>query len=177
MKHSGLFILLMVILSSCGVTQYTTYADITLLNNNGEVIRQWDNSALQSTTVYSSGDRYTHGDPLKNSGLNFTDKDGETHYISGGIIIVDNIKTCREITEEEIQKEIEHDMKSTVSKDDLIVKYNEAKRQYNVKKTYLRTNKSNLTKEQISIFEGELKNLRKYMSQLQTEIYSHLNEN
>lgn len=99
MKHASIFVLLMVILSSCGVTQYTTtQGDITLLNNNGEVVRQWEESTMGVEVTYTSlGYTSSYSSKaLKNSGLSFTDKNGESHYISGGIIIVDNIKTITE---------------------------------------------------------------------------------
>ncbi len=108
MKHIGIIILLMVILSSCGVTIYTTTTsgDITLLNNNGEVIRQWEESTMSVETTITSGGYTTSSDyvgtPLKNGGINFTDKNGESHYVSGGIIIIDNIKTSTE--KEQIKK-------------------------------------------------------------------------
>ena len=107
MKHIGILILLMVILSSCGVTIYTTTTsgNITLLNNNGEVIRQWEESTMSvETTIISGGAASTDyvGNPLKNGGINFTDKNGESHYVSGGIIIIDNIKTSTE--KEQIKK-------------------------------------------------------------------------
>lgn len=107
MKHIGIFILLMVILSSCGayITTITTSGDITLLNNNGEVIKQWEESTM-SVDITSTEGGYIHsehiGTPLKNGGINFTDKNGESHYVSGGIIIIDNIKTSTET--EQIKK-------------------------------------------------------------------------
>ena len=93
MKHITPFILL-IILTSCGVTKVASYGDVSLLNTNGEVIQKWENSTLGAETYDNyTGQQISYSQPLKNSGLNFTDKDGETHYISGGIIIVDNIRT------------------------------------------------------------------------------------
>src|SRR5574344_179362 len=98
MKHIIPFILL-IILTSCGVTKVTSYGDVSLLNTNGEVIQKWENSTLGAETYDNyTGQQISYSQPLKNSGLNFTDKDGEGHYISGGIIIVDNIRTTSKST-------------------------------------------------------------------------------
>lgn len=103
-----------VLMASCVSTSWvstrvttTTYGDISLLDNNGEVIREWNNTAIQGeieTTTdfyefYGGESHWKHRSygitstftSLKNNGLNFTDESGETHYVSGGIIIIDNI--------------------------------------------------------------------------------------
>lgn len=102
-----------VLMTSCVSTKWvtttvitTTYGDISLLDNNGGVVREWDNSTIQgeteTTTDYyefyggeshwkNSSHSTSTFTSLKNNGLNFTDESGETHYVSGGIIIIDNI--------------------------------------------------------------------------------------
>lgn len=76
-----------VLMTSCSVT-HNTIGDITLLDNNGGIIREWDNSIIHQEL----DNGYTTFTSFKNGGLNFVDESGEAHYISGGIIIVDNIK-------------------------------------------------------------------------------------
>lgn len=81
-----------VLMTSCSIT-HNTVGDITLLDNNGEIIREWDNSIIHQ----EMDNGYTTFTSLKNGGLNFVDESGEAHYISGGIIIVDNIKETKPI--------------------------------------------------------------------------------
>ena len=81
-----------VLMTSCAVT-HNTIGDITLLDNNGGVVREWDNSIIHQE--FNNG--YITFTSLKNGGLNFVDESGEAHYISGGIIIVDNIKESNPI--------------------------------------------------------------------------------
>lgn len=84
-----------VLMTSCTSVKYTTtIGDITLLDNNGGIIREWDNSIINQKIdfIESYKESYNTFTSLKNGGLNFIDESGETHYISGGIIIVDNIK-------------------------------------------------------------------------------------
>lgn len=100
MKH--IFYILTAILalslSSCATTRIT-YGDISVLNTEGKTIRQWNNCSMeeevshynaQTNTVQTT--RYYYG-IKRNEGLSFMDSLGETHYVSGGIIIVDNIHT------------------------------------------------------------------------------------
>ena len=75
---------------SCSSSYYgynATIGDITLLSNNGKAIGEWKNATLQIESEYG----YNSGTPLKNGGLHFNTSNGETMYISGGILIVKNI--------------------------------------------------------------------------------------
>lgn len=91
-----IFILIaMAVLSSCGSLRYYethVIGDVTLMNDDGVVMRSYPNSILEHHDI--SGDDYS----IKNGGmLNFEDANGIYHLIGGGIICVDNI---RSITEE-----------------------------------------------------------------------------
>ena len=138
MKHifSAILIAIATIsLSSCGTTRIT-YGDISVLDNNGQTIRHWDNCSMEEneskynpTTNTVQNIRYYHG-INRQEGLSFMDSTGETHYVSGGIIIVDNIhseyeanqkqyevtynqKTAKELTEEleKVNQEITETLK------------------------------------------------------------------
>lgn len=84
-------------LCSCGTTYLAeTYGDITLMDCNGQTIREWNGSVIESRVIvenYSSTSTTEKTYGIKEGGaLNFKDKDGVYHYVSGGIIIVDNLK-------------------------------------------------------------------------------------
>lgn len=98
MKKFIVFLLASILLCSCATTFVTqTYGDISLLNNNGETIKKWDNSVLETTRAVASTGAYAEATELngfKASGaVNFKDKNGEYHWVSGGIIIIDNLRT------------------------------------------------------------------------------------
>lgn len=77
---------------SCSTTKSFTFGDITVLNSNGEIIRQWDDSILDPKVFKDFPNKTCY----VNGGLFFTDNNGEYHYISGGVIVVDNIETIYE---------------------------------------------------------------------------------
>lgn len=97
MKHiiTILAIAAAAILTSCGTTTMITYGDISVLDLNGKQIRQWDNCTMDvSVTDNYSGQNLQKTYAIKNGGgLAFTDDSGESHYVAGGVIIVDNIRT------------------------------------------------------------------------------------
>ena len=174
MKHIIPFILL-IILTSCGVTTavsygvttVTSYGDISLLNTNGEMIQKWENSTLGSETYDNyTGQQISYSQPLKNSGLNFTDKDGESHYISGGIIIVDNIRAISKSTPV-IQE----------SDNDLTSEYENLKEQYSEKKKYLKQNKGKLSDTEVKSIKSEMKTIMKRIQEIETTFYDISNEN
>ena len=148
MKHIIPFILL-VIFTSCGVTNVISYGDVSLLNTNAEMIQKWESSTL-NTEIYDNytGQQISYSYPLKNSGLNFTDKDGETHYISGGIIIVDNIRTTG-YSEPTIQ----------TSDNDQTFEYENLKKQYSEKRQYLKNNKGKLSDTEVESIKAEMKTI------------------
>ena len=154
MKHIIPFILL-IILTSCGVTKITSYGDVSLLNTNGEMIQKWENSTLSSETYDNyTGEQISYFFPLKNGGLNFTDKDGEGHYISGGIIIVDNIRTINQSTPV-IQKS-DNDL---TSDNNLTAEYENLKKQYSEKKKYLKQNRGKLSDAEVKSIKSEMKTI------------------
>ena len=161
MKHITPFILL-IILTSCGVTKVASYGDVSLLNTNGEVIQKWENSTLGAETYDNyTGQQISYSQPLKNSGLNFTDKDGETHYISGGIIIVDNIRTTSH-SEPTIQ----------TSDDSQESEYENLKKQYSEKRQYLKNNKGKLSDTEVDSIKAEMKTIMKRIQEIKNTLYS-----
>lgn len=105
MKHiiTLLAILLTTItLSSCGVSTRVTYGDISVLGYDGKAVRQWDNCAMDVTVIDHSSGAINKTYAIKDGGsLMFTDDAGETHYVSGGIIIVDNIRNTAVYSKEQ----------------------------------------------------------------------------
>ena len=174
MKHIIPFILLIILTScgvtnvvSCGVTNVTSYGDVSLLNTNGEIIQKWENSTLSSETYDNyTGQQISYSLPLKNGGLNFTDKDGEGHYISGGIIIVDNIRTINQSTPV-IQK----------SDNDLTAEYENLKEQYSEKKKYLKQNKGKLSDTEVKSIKSEMKTIMRRIQEIENTFYDISNEN
>lgn len=159
MKHIIPFILL-VIFTSCGVTNVISYGDVSLLNTNGEMIQKWESSTL-STEIYDNytGQQISYSYPLKNSGLNFTDKDGGTHYISGGIIIVDNIRTTGH-SEPTIQ----------TSDNDQESEYENLKKQYSEKRKYLKNNKGKLSDTEVESIKSEMKTIMRKIWEIENTL-------
>jgi hypothetical protein len=86
MKHITLLTLLLLLVCSCSAPKYITFGDVYILDADGQIIGQWDDSILNSEI--SDG----HPVSISNGTLLFTDSAGVVHYISGGTIIVDNIE-------------------------------------------------------------------------------------
>lgn len=167
MKHIIPFILL-IILTSCGVTKITSYGDVSLLNTNGETIQKWENSTLSSETYSNhTGQQISYSFPLKNGGLNFTDKDGEGHYISGGIIIVDNIRTINQ-SKPVIQKS-DNDL---TSDNNLTAEYENLKKQYSEKRKYLKQNKGKLSDAEVKSIKSEMKTIMKRIQEIKNILYN-----
>ena len=167
MKHIIPFILL-IILTSCGVTKITSYGDVSLLNTNGEMIQKWENSTLSSETYDNyTGEQISYFFPLKNGGLNFTDKDGEGHYISGGIIIVDNIRTINQSTPV-IQKS-DNDL---TSDNNLTAEYENLKKQYSEKRKYLKQNRGKLSDAEVKSIKSEMKTIMRRIQEIENILYN-----
>ena len=161
MKHIIPFIVL-IILTSCGVTNVTSYGDVSLLNTNGEMIQKWENSTLSSETYDNyTGQQISYFFPLKNGGLNFTDKDGEGHYISGGIIIVDNIRTINQSTPA-IQE----------SDNDLTSEYENLNEQYSEKRKYLKQNRGKLSDAEVKSIKSEMKTIMRRIQEIKNILYN-----
>ena len=171
MKHIIPFILL-VIFTSCGVTNVISYGDVSLLNTNGEMIQKWESSTL-STEIYDNytGQQISYSYPLKNSGLNFTDKDGETHYISGGIIIVDNIRTISKPTP--VIQESDNDL---TSDNNLTSEYENLKKQFSEKRQYLKNNKGKLSDTEVDSIKAEMKTIMRKIWEIENT-FDTSNEN
>ena len=168
MKHIIPFILL-IILTSCGVTKIVSYGDVSLLNTNGEVIQKWDSSTLSSETYDNyTGQQISYSLPLKNGGLNFTDKDGEAHYISGGIIIVDNIRTISQSTP--VIQESGNDL---TSDNDLTSEYENLNEQYSEKEKYLKQNKGKLSDTEVKSIKSEMKTIMMRIQEIENIFYGN----
>ena len=168
MKHIIPFILL-IILTSCGVTKIVSYGDVSLLNTNGEVIQKWDSSTLSSETYDNyTGEQISYSLPLKNGGLNFTDKDGEAHYISGGIIIVDNIRTISQSTP--VIQESGNDL---TSDNDLTSEYENLNEQYSEKEKYLKQNKGKLSDTEVKSIKSEMKTIMMRIQEIGNIFYGN----
>ena len=171
MKHIIPFILL-VIFTSCGVTNVISYGDVSLLNTNGEMIQKWESSTL-STEIYDNytGQQISYSQPLKNSGLNFTDKDGEGHYISGGIIIVDNIRTINQST-----PAIQESDNDLTSDNNLTSEYENLNEQYSEKEKYLKQNKGKLSDTEVDSIKAEMKTIMRKIWEIENT-FDTSNEN
>ena len=88
-------------ISSCGVSKtIITYGDISILGYDGKTVRKWDNCTMDTETIDGSYVSKTHA-IKEGGGLLFTDDIGESHYINGGIIVVDNIRSTRVYNKED----------------------------------------------------------------------------
>lgn len=74
-----------VMLVSC--SEYKYFGDISLLNDAGDTLRVWRDAEVASE--YNGNTEY-YG--FRNGGVTFITKEGGVTHISGGIIIVENIK-------------------------------------------------------------------------------------
>lgn len=81
-------------LSSCAITTYY-YADITLMNDNGNIIKKWDDAQIgYEKTAY----QYNEGWSTKSAfGMSFLDNQGRLIHLRGGIVIVDNFRTQTDV--------------------------------------------------------------------------------
>ena len=101
MKKFIIFVFI-IIATSCSVVRetYVTIGDITRKDYNGVVIDSWEGATIESETymtdAYYGTIKANQGNFNGNNGvLNFFDANGEYHYIQGGIISIDNIKTIK----------------------------------------------------------------------------------
>lgn len=74
-----------VLLVSC--SEYKYFGDISLLNDARDTLRVWRDAEVVSE--YNGNTEYNG---FRNGGVMFKTKEGGVSYISGGIIIVENIK-------------------------------------------------------------------------------------
>lgn len=74
-----------VMLASCSEIKY--FGDISLLNGAGDTLRVWRDAEVVSE--YNGNIEYNG---FRNGGVMFKTKEGGASYISGGIVIVENIK-------------------------------------------------------------------------------------
>lgn len=123
MRNLLLSICLLALLNACGLT-YTTYqADITLMNDNGQTIRKW-NDAIIGKNVHDGfnyqKDLYTFSSSF---GLDFKDNQNNPVHVRGGIIIIENFKYDRDYQEfesREYTKQEQTDIDSKVKKYNLL---------------------------------------------------------
>jgi len=170
MKH--LFIatfITLVTLTSCGVASKYVYGDISLMDDNGQTIRQYDNSVLQYEEMdLATGKKTSSSYSIKyGGGLLFSDSAGETHYINGGIIIVDNIRNLSKPIK--VNSEPDFDLNQ--------VKYDieELNQQISEKKKYLEIHGDTMKPKDYVKLNNEIKDLKKQKRDLETIITLHSN--
>lgn len=87
-----LILIAMAVLTSCSLQSYVI-GDVTLMNDEGVVMRSYPNSILEYHD-YTTG---KHSYSIKNGGMvSFEDSNGISHLIGGGIICVDNVQEIAE---------------------------------------------------------------------------------
>lgn len=171
MKHLiiATFIAL-VTLTSCGVVSKYVYGDISLMDDNGQIIRKYDNSVLQYEEMdIATGKKTSSSYSIKyGGGLLFSDSDGETHYINGGIIIVDNIRNLSKPIKVD-QDNPDFDLNQ--------VKYDieELNQQISEKKKYLEIHGDTMKPKEYMQLNNEIKNLKKLRRELETILTLHEN--
>ena len=155
-------------LSSCGVTTKVTYGDISVLDYGGKVIRQWDNATMDVVVTDNySGEKLYRSYAIKDGGgLSFTDNTGESHYTSGGIIIVDNIRTTNAPKEESVQQ---YNNSPNPEKEKLNAEYKEVQLQIRHNNEILKY-KQNLTKDELKDLKQQNKDLKKRMYYLENKL-------
>ena len=153
MKHIIYLFCFLLITASCATTKYVTFGDVTVLNSAGEVIKQFDDSILDAEEYI----KYPQSQCLVNGGLKFTDANGESHYVSGGIILVDNIETI--VYSDQPSKE---EMKEELS---------DLKEELSVKKKYFKEYKRILSPEETIKVKSEIKDIKKQIFKLENALY------
>ncbi len=162
----------LVTLTSCGVVSKAVYGDITLMDDNGQIIRQYDNSVLQYEEMdMATGKKTSSAYPIKDGGgLIFSDSKGESHYIHGGIIIVDNIRNSSAPVVYNNQ-DPEFDLNQ--------VKYDidELDHQISEKKKYLEIHGDTMKPKEYIKLSNEIKDLKKQKRDLETILTTYENQN
>lgn len=148
----AVILLIILMITSCSVTR-VTYGDVSLMDNNGNLIKQYPNSLLE---VQSESSGYycikTGG------GIIFTDSTGVTHYTHGGIILIDNINTER-LTP------------STQDPDELEEEFQKLKAELKERESYFNVHKSTMTKGEIESYKKGIKILKKQISNVESILY------
>lgn len=95
MRKTLIIIATALCLSSCAITTSFYYADITLMNDSGEIINKWNDAQIgYEKTAY----QYNEGWSTKSAfGMSFLDNQGKLIHLRGGIVIIDNFRTQTDI--------------------------------------------------------------------------------
>jgi len=171
MKHIITLIstIILIILTSCGVSTRVTYGDISVLGNDGQSIRQWDNCAMDATVIDHSSGTISKTYAIRDGGgLAFTDDSGESHYVTGGVIIVDNIHT-------EYQEEKPTLSKPAIDVDELVAESKHLKNLIKEKQDYLKSHKQSMTSSEIQELNDEIKILKAENSEIENRLRSRWN--
>lgn len=144
------FVLSVFLLTNCSVTTYYTKGNISLYDNNGSLMKEWNDAVIESE---------------EGGFLNFS-YDNKQYLINGGIIIIEDIN---EISTKKVEK--------NNNENDYSIRYKEIKKEINNLKTQLKTNKNtkdtNKIKQKIKNLEEEKNKIEKYYKE---EYYKrHLN--
>lgn len=161
MKKTILFISMMMLLDACGLTYVTYQADITLLGNNGEVIRKYEDAVIGKEVhdgFNYQKDLYSYSSSF---GLDFIDNQYNPVHIRGGIIIIDNVKFTSEYEALSYTKEERADIESKTKKYNLLklnIQNNEEEIAKSTDDRYIR-----MKKEQTLKMKAEIADIRYYM--------------
>ena len=165
---------ILITLTSCGVSTRVTYGDISVLGYDGKAVRQWDNCAMDVTVIDHSSGQVSKTYAIRDGGsLMFTDDAGETHYISGGIIIVDNIRNTAVYTKE--QKDTNYYL-------NLEEEYKTLKKQYYHNRNLLSKNlrggrgPGRIEAEQYDRMKLDTENIKKRMGEIESILTDRWNE-
>lgn len=120
MKNLLLSIGLLALANACGLT-YTTYqADITLLGDNGQTIRKWNDAVIGKEVKDDyrfQKDIYSFSSSF---GLDFMDSQSNPVHVRGGIIIIENVKSYSVYEPREYTKQERIDIDSKIKKYNLL---------------------------------------------------------
>lgn len=84
-------ILCLMFITSCGSVTYLTKGDMVVLDGNGNIVKEYDDATFQSETYYDSGGKESHYSIKEGGSISFVDKYGNSNFVSGGIIIIENM--------------------------------------------------------------------------------------
>lgn len=173
-------IVIAVSLVSCATTKTfitETHGDIQLLNYDGQPIRVWNNSMIESETTSivsimgsTASSTYDAQRGFKLSGaLNFKDEDGICHFINGGIIIIDNLYSVTKPSDGDTYNDSDTDSQTNDQFKKLKVDYLLCKAQIESNKERMKTIEKN--GDEYKVLVEQNKRMRGKMVELQRSAY------
>lgn len=139
MKKFFVFVFSVFLLTNCSVTTYYTKGNISLYDNNGSLMKEWNDAIIESE---------------EGGFLNFS-SDNKQYLINGGIIIIEDIN---EVNTKKVEK--------NNNENDYSIRYKEIKKEIANLKTQLKANKNtkdnNKIRQKIKNLEEEKNKIEKY---------------